>query len=132
MTDPNTLTSLVLRCEQASGPDRELDVAIGFQLANREKLWALSGMNAQRPLFTDDDLRQQVRRAPSEYGLGHRYTSSLDAAMSLAGDRAAECLAEAIARCRKVHGVASIAFQNALPRFIAASALRSLVEGRGK
>lgn len=83
MTTPTILIELAERVEAATGPDRELDIEIGFQLASRERLWALSGMNAQRPLFSDDDLWRQVRRCPTEYGLGHCYTSSLDSAMTL-------------------------------------------------
>jgi hypothetical protein len=63
MTDPATLLSLAERCEQAAGPDRELDVAIARFLV----------------LTRAEDI------ARSRYGWSY-FTASLDAAVMLVPD----------------------------------------------
>lgn len=95
MTNPTTLLALADRCEQASGPDRELDVAIARALG-----W--------KPLYRDDyskwwppaavaDARERKRSI-----LHHptqplpMFTASLDAAVTLVPDGWAVELVQAL------------------------------------
>ena len=82
MTDPTTLLALAERCEQAAGPDRELDVAIARALD-----W--------KPLYRDDYSKWwppaavEDSRARKRSILHHptqplpKFTASLDAAVTL-------------------------------------------------
>jgi hypothetical protein len=82
MTDPTTLLALADRCEQAAGPDRELDVAIARALD-----W--------KPLYRDDYSKWwppaavEDSRARKRSILHHptqplpAFTASLDAAVTL-------------------------------------------------
>jgi hypothetical protein len=82
MTDPTTLLALADRCEQAAGPDRELDVAIARALG-----W--------KPLYRDDYSKWwppaavEDSRARKRSILHHptqplpAFTASLDAAVTL-------------------------------------------------
>ena len=83
------MEDLLARVKAATGPDRELSVAIWFALnPDREHLWALSGMNAQRgpKQNTEATLRRAVQQNPRDYGweaTDHDFTASLDAALAL-------------------------------------------------
>jgi hypothetical protein len=77
------VVALAERVEALTEASREVDFEIWFMRRDKEQLWSLSGMNAQRPLWTEDDLKRAVQRFPAEYGFGARFTASLDAAMTL-------------------------------------------------
>jgi hypothetical protein len=77
--------ALIQRLEAAGEGSRELDALVNLRFHHdREYLWSLSGLNAQRPLWKDIDLDKTVLRCPSEYGLDRPVTTSLDAALALA------------------------------------------------
>lgn len=103
---------LATRCEQATGPDRELDgdiaTAIGWQDVRRESYGFVRGVCPAK------GKRQQV----------YRYTASLDAAMTLAvqGISAPDVLRKAIERCSR-YGAPT--FIEALPRFVTGEWLRA-------
>jgi hypothetical protein len=81
MVDPTTLLALAERCEQAAGPDRELDVAIALAcgiVTSREgdcfyghKYYSVMVLN-----YDYDDTEYRAPELPS-------YSSSLDAALAL-------------------------------------------------
>jgi hypothetical protein len=83
------LKVLLARVEAAEGPDRELSVRLWYELtADRENLWALSGLNAQRAprQNTEKTLLASVLVAPREHGFvvaDDHYTASLDASLAL-------------------------------------------------
>jgi len=81
--DTQDLLRLADEVEKATGPDRRLDGRIWWHLQDKERLWRMSGMNAQRAAWTESDLRKVVERDPDEYGPVPRYTALLDAAMTL-------------------------------------------------
>jgi hypothetical protein len=81
MTDRTTLLALAERCEQAAGPDRELDAEIAVGLFGGEIIWKTAN-------YTMD--QYPVRRFQnSDYIGGYQnsgilaYTESLDAAVTL-------------------------------------------------
>lgn len=71
MTNPTTLLALAERCEQAAGPDRELDARIEC---------AVQGITFRKLLGTS-----AYRTSRGDIGLmnAKRYTASLDAAVTL-------------------------------------------------
>lgn len=85
MTDRDVLLALALRCEAATGPDRELDIRIG---------WEMDGEG-----YSDADVQYVVK---NRHAAGVTpYTASIDAALSLVpegwrwiadGDGNATCL----------------------------------------
>lgn len=82
MTDNNTLLKLAEQCEQATGPDRELDAAISEALGNclhtpvvQEVSWS-DGTKDLVPVCTKCG-------AKNAYQEWHRFTASLDSAMTL-------------------------------------------------
>jgi len=80
-----TITSLIEKLEGAEVGSRELDALINLHFHHdREYLWSLSGMNAQRASWKDRDLDRAVLRSPIEYALDRPVTISLDAALALA------------------------------------------------
>jgi hypothetical protein len=82
MTDPTTLLALADRCEQAAGPDRELDVAIAFAcgIVTHRQGDCFYTKNRYCPVmvleYDYDDTEYRLPELPS-------YTASLDAAVTL-------------------------------------------------
>jgi hypothetical protein len=81
MTDPATLLTLAERCEQAAGPDRELDAEIAVALFGGEIIWKTANWTINS---------YPARRVKnSDYVGGYQnaaiftYTESLDAAVTL-------------------------------------------------
>ena len=82
MTDPTTLLALAERCEQAAGPDRELDAEIA---------WMLTAQDRKR--LGPPDLRREIWHAglptpawvlfENVSSFHPAYTASLDAAVTL-------------------------------------------------
>lgn len=78
-------TDLITKLEEAGEGSRGLDALVNLHFhRDREYLWSLSGLNAQRQAWKDRDLDATVLRSPSEYGLDRPVTTSLDAALALA------------------------------------------------
>lgn len=81
MTNPTTLLALAERCEQAAGPDRELDAEIAVALFGGEIIWKTAN-------WTMDSYPAR-RVQNSDYIGGYQnaaipvYTESLDAAVTL-------------------------------------------------
>lgn len=76
---------LIKALEEAEKRSRELDARINLHFHHdREYLWRLSGLNAQRSAWKEADLDREVLRHPSEYALDRPVTTSLDAALALA------------------------------------------------
>jgi hypothetical protein len=102
------LLALAERCEQATGPDRELDEAIRVELGLEKVLLGFGP-----GLYPDEE--------DYEASL---FTASLDAAMTLAaeGISAPDVLRHAITQCSR-YGAPT--FIEALPRFVAAQWLRA-------
>lgn len=83
MTDKAELLALALRCERASGPDRELDAAVSVAACADDGAWIVtpspeSIFSHQPGWYCTSDNKSQS--APA-------YTSSLDAAISLVPDQ---------------------------------------------
>jgi hypothetical protein len=84
MTDPTTLLALAERCEQADGPDRELDAEIEACLTSRVTHplapgWTFEAQNCEWKLARLAEIKfisRASRPAP-------HYTASLDAAVML-------------------------------------------------
>jgi len=82
MTDPATLLALAERCEQAAGPDRELDVEIAFAcgIVTHRRGDCFYGKNRYCSVmvleYDYDDTEYRAPELPS-------YTISLDAAIAL-------------------------------------------------
>jgi len=82
MTDPTTLLTLAERCEQAAGPDRELDVAIAFAcgiVTHRQGNCFYTKNRYCSVMVLDYDYDDTEYRAPELPS----YTASLDAAVTL-------------------------------------------------
>jgi len=81
------MDKLIKQLSKSGGDDTALDLEIWLAVhPDKENLWALSGMTAQREQFTEKDLFAAVRRHPSDYGfdaLDHNYTGRLDSAVEL-------------------------------------------------
>jgi hypothetical protein len=81
MTDRTTLLALAERCEQAAGPDRELDAEIAVALFGGEIIWKTANWTM--------DFYPARRVQNSDYIGGYQnaaipvYTESLDAAVTL-------------------------------------------------
>lgn len=107
------LNSLAERVEKATGPDATLDLAIARQL--RLPIRKSQSVPTGRPF--------EFRHAPERSELA--FTSSLDAAMTLAGDDWADVLSEAIVEV-EAWFEDKLAQRNALPRFATAGFLRAV------
>jgi len=81
MTNPATLLTLAERCEQAAGPDRELDVAIAFAcgIVTSREGDCFYGHKYYSVMVLDRDYYDHVGNAPEL----PPFTASLDAAVTL-------------------------------------------------
>jgi hypothetical protein len=128
MTDKVSLLELATRVEAATGPDREIDGAIDSLLNDRPKdgdyheaeqaIWHVdghSGLAVRGDGFARDSFCAQ------------KYTTSLDAAMTLAGpQRAADIIHIGSGNCLRATGDSGSKYLSALPRHVCAAALRAL------
>lgn len=89
MTDKAELLALALRCEQATGPDRELDAAIAIQLfdGGADHLDDARDVTRARPVLISHGARPGSYEVVGFSGVSLRtspeYTASLDAAIWL-------------------------------------------------
>lgn len=81
------ITKKLIQQVENSKPDVAIDVEIWLAMvADMEVVWSVTGMAAQRPLFSEDRLINYVRRSPSEGGFVkqfHSYGASIDRALTL-------------------------------------------------
>lgn len=112
-----TVEGLIERLERATGPDRELDWAIAEHLGWAYEPGVPSLLLA--PSMIDPD--GNARHLPA-------YTASLDAALTLAGERSYACLLEGMAMAAAYFVTFSDKnghIVRALPRFVCIAALRA-------
>lgn len=123
------MDSLIERLEKAEGPDREVDADIMAQFFDREERHIGT---REGPYDRSYDECAPVKdkvwvdRKTGKWKSTHpyRYTSSIDAALTLAGENAATILSVARNKCVAAFGHGD-AFVKQLPRFICLAALKS-------